>query len=82
MKQPRFSIHDAFEEENDEAIRVYGSTVVSNVTRSANSASGNNNVGASNNVTNNTASNDLSSTCDPRSVLKYTKFPNQLCLYS
>lgn len=31
MKQPRFSIHDAFEEENDEAIRVYGSTVVSNV---------------------------------------------------
>lgn len=31
MKQPRFSIHDAFEEENDEAIRVYGSTVVSNI---------------------------------------------------
>lgn len=70
MKQPRFSIHDAFEEENDEAIRVYGSTVVSNVGRSANSSSGNNNVGASNNVTNNPASNDLSSTCDPRSVLK------------
>lgn len=25
----RFSIHDAFEEETDEAIKVYGSTVVS-----------------------------------------------------
>ena len=24
-----FTIHDAFEEENDEAIRVYGSTVIS-----------------------------------------------------
>lgn len=32
-KQTRFSIHDAFEEENDEAIRVYGSTVVSNPIR-------------------------------------------------
>lgn len=29
-KQTKFSIHDAFEEENDEAIRVYGTTVVSN----------------------------------------------------
>lgn len=56
MKQPRFSIHDAFEEENDEAIRVYGSTVVSNVPRPAN-----NSAGASNNV-----SNDISLTCDPR----------------
>ena len=28
-KQTRFSIFDAFEEENDEAIRVYGSTVIS-----------------------------------------------------
>lgn len=37
MKQPRFSIHDAFEEENDEAIRVYGSTVVSNVPRPSSS---------------------------------------------
>lgn len=35
MKQPRFSIHDAFEEENDEAIRVYGSTVVSNIPRTS-----------------------------------------------
>lgn len=32
-KQTKFSIHDAFEEENDEAIRVYGSTVVSNPVR-------------------------------------------------
>ena len=29
MSDKRFSIHDAFEEENDEAIRVYGSTVIS-----------------------------------------------------
>lgn len=28
-KEKRFSIHDAFEEETDEAIRVYGSTVIS-----------------------------------------------------
>ncbi|KAL5292283.1 TMEM134 family protein [Megaselia abdita] len=28
-KEKRFSIHDAFEEETDEAIKVYGSTVVS-----------------------------------------------------
>ena len=28
-KDKRFSIHDAFEEETDEAIRVYGSTVIS-----------------------------------------------------
>ena len=27
--QKRFSIHDAFEEETDEAIKVYGSTVIS-----------------------------------------------------
>lgn len=32
-KQTKFSIHDAFEEENDEAIRVYGTTVVSNPVR-------------------------------------------------
>lgn len=36
-KQPRFSIHDAFEEENDEAIKVYGSTVISNAARSSSS---------------------------------------------
>lgn len=29
----RFSIHDAFEEETDEAIRVYGSTVISTPVR-------------------------------------------------
>ncbi|XP_055380686.1 transmembrane protein 134 [Condylostylus longicornis] len=28
-REKRFSIHDAFEEETDEAIRVYGSTVIS-----------------------------------------------------
>lgn len=56
MKQPRFSIHDAFEEENDEAIRVYGSTVVSNIPRPANSSAG----------ASNTVSNDISLTCDPR----------------
>lgn len=28
-KEKRFSIHDAFEEETDEAIKVYGTTVVS-----------------------------------------------------
>lgn len=78
MKQPRFSIHDAFEEENDEAIRVYGSTVVSNVPRPANSGTGNNSVGSSggsgssggggvNNV-GSTTTNELSVTCDPRSV--------------
>lgn len=34
-KHTKFSIHDAFEEEeNDEPIRVYGSTVVSNPVRS------------------------------------------------
>lgn len=54
MKQPRFSIHDAFEEENDEAIRVYGSTVVSNVPRpnvnsNNSSGTGNNNAPAGNN---------------------------------
>lgn len=27
-KEKRFSIHDAFEEETDEAIRVYGTTTV------------------------------------------------------
>lgn len=40
MKQPRFSIHDAFEEENDEAIRVYGSTVVSHIPRASSSGAG------------------------------------------
>ena len=34
-KEKRFSIHDAFEEETDEAIRVYGSTVISTPIRSA-----------------------------------------------
>ena len=33
-KEKRFSIHDAFEEETDEAIRVYGSTVISTPMRS------------------------------------------------
>lgn len=33
-QQQRFSIHDAFEEETDEAIRVYGSTVISTPVRS------------------------------------------------
>lgn len=32
-KDKRFSIHDAFEEETDEAIRVYGSTVISTPAR-------------------------------------------------
>lgn len=75
MKQPRFSIHDAFEEENDEAIRVYGSTVVSNVTRPANSGSGGHG-GSGNNASNNTsdnATNELSLTCDPRSVNSHQK---------
>ncbi|XP_055310405.1 uncharacterized protein LOC129573636 [Sitodiplosis mosellana] len=65
MKQPRFSIHDAFEEENDEAIRVYGSTVISNVPKPSGSASGSGNTGvgyASNNTT--TTTNEM--TCDPR----------------
>lgn len=75
MKQPRFSIHDAFEEENDEAIRVYGSTIVSNVPRPANSTGAgdatSNNGGASSSVSsvgsvsNNTTTNELSTlTCD------------------
>lgn len=38
-KQPRFSIHDAFEEENDEAIKVYGPTVIPNTGRSSSSVS-------------------------------------------
>lgn len=63
MKQPRFSIHDAFEEENDEAIRVYGSTVISNVPKP--SSSGNSGIGYANN---NTTANET--TCDPRSALK------------
>lgn len=54
MKQPRFSIHDAFEEENDEAIRVYGSTVISNIPKPSGSGAGN------------TTTNEM--TCDPRSV--------------
>lgn len=33
-KEKRFSIHDAFEEETDEAIRIYGSTVISTPMRS------------------------------------------------
>lgn len=35
-KEKRFSIHDAFEEETDEAIRVYGSTVISTPVRAKN----------------------------------------------
>lgn len=76
MKQPRFSIHDAFEEENDEAIRVYGSTVVSNVPRPSSSgtiASGGATAAATaatnsgtGYVSNNPTPNEL--TCDPRSV--------------
>lgn len=54
-KQTRFSIHDAFEEENDEAIRVYGSTVISNPNRPASIRSSNSNNPVSN-----------LSTCDPR----------------
>ncbi|XP_031619120.1 transmembrane protein 134 isoform X3 [Contarinia nasturtii] len=56
MKQPRFSIHDAFEEENDEAIRVYGATVqsISNVPKPSSSGTGNSPTGyTSNNTTSN-----------------------------
>lgn len=56
-KQTRFSIHDAFEEENDEAIRVYGSTVISNPNRSSSIRSSNNPV-------------SNLSTCDPRLVIE------------
>lgn len=63
MKQPRFSIHDAFEEENDEAIRVYVSTVISNVPKPSSSGAVNSNVGYTGN---NTTTSEL--TCDPRSV--------------
>lgn len=38
-KEKRFSIHDAFEEETDDTIRVYGSTVVSHPTPKRNSKS-------------------------------------------
>lgn len=67
MKQPRFSIHDAFEEENDEAIRVYGSTVVSNVPRPSSSGTTASAPPATNSGTNyvsNTPTNEMS--CDPR----------------
>ncbi|XP_031619111.1 uncharacterized protein LOC116338147 isoform X2 [Contarinia nasturtii] len=59
MKQPRFSIHDAFEEENDEAIRVYGATVqsISNVPKPSSSGTGNSPTGyTSNNTTSNESS--------------------------
>lgn len=59
MKQPRFSIHDAFEEENDEAIRVYGSTVASNIPKPSGS-------GAVTSASSNKSVNE----CDPRFVLK------------
>lgn len=36
IKEKRFSIHDAFEEETDEAIRVYGSTVISTPVKAKN----------------------------------------------
>lgn len=62
MKQPRFSIHDAFEEENDEAIRVYGSTVASNIPKPSGSGAGNSDASAS--------SNKSVNECDPRFVLK------------
>lgn len=62
MKQPRFSIHDAFEEENDEAIRVYGSTVISNVPK----PSGSGGIGY---ASNNTTTNEMP--CDHRLALKY-----------
>lgn len=62
MKQPRFSIHDAFEEENDEAIRVYGSTVSSNAPKPSGSGAGNVEAGGSNKTTNE---------CDPRFVSEY-----------
>lgn len=58
MKQPRFSIQDAFEEENDEAIRVYGSTVTSNISKPSCSGSGNSNTVVSSNKDGNE--------CDPR----------------
>lgn len=61
-KQPRFSIHDAFEEENDEAIRVLGSTVVSNVGRPSTAANSNTNSPA------NTNEMATLTTCDPRCV--------------
>lgn len=60
MKQPRFSIHDAFEEENDEAIRVYGSTVTSNICKPSSSGAGNSDAC----VTNSKDGNE----CDPRFV--------------
>lgn len=60
MKQPRFSIHDAFEEENDEAIRVYGSTVTSNISKPSCSGSGNSDTVVSSNK-------DVNE-CDPRFV--------------
>lgn len=63
MKQPRFSIHDAFEEENDEAIRVLGSTVVSTVGRP--STANNSNTNMPNNAQNEMAT---LTTCDPRLV--------------
>lgn len=70
-KQPRFSIHDAFEEENDEAIRVYGSTVVSNVSRPTNVGSGSNTIGGSSSVSSvGSMTNELTVTCDPRLVEK------------
>lgn len=56
MKQPRFSIHDAFEEENDEAIRVYGSTVISNLPKPSGSGGGY--------ISNNATTSEL--TCDSR----------------
>lgn len=75
-KQPRFSIHDAFEEENDEAIRVYGSTVVSNISRPTNSGSASNTIGGSSSVGSSVGSmtNELTVTCDPRSVAEEIVF--------
>lgn len=63
MKQPRFSIHDAFEEENDEAIRVYGSTVTTNISKPSCSGSGNSDTVVSSNKDGNE--------CDPRFVFCY-----------